>query len=421
MENELTLGALPEELLQEIFQHLTAVDIMTVRTLCKKCARIVSIQDQSFWKRSALLVWNKISQEINTKDHNNKTIGLNFELTYLPKSQGWNVCKRLLDSTPLIAGGLEPVRKYRFKGFSIFIKPQKFLFELERDDHVLVEDHYSKITGLYNHCGEIYTGSFTSSFRMEGIGTLHYLDNSVYTGEFLNNTRHGLGTYTFATGEEYTGEFSCNSMTGKGIRMFKDGSVYDGYWLDGVEHGSGLRIYTGVHTEIGQYEGEWRHGEKQGRGIMRFKNGNIYDGFWRENRMNGRGIMQYSNQSEYKQYKGHWKDNQRDGVGTMVWKDGSSSYEGEWSKSGRAKGTMIWWRGEAGASFNEDSWVVYRGEWRKEEMEGSGFGVDQRGNVFVGRWIKGKRREIGGIYLFKVYSGMNWFGSFFYVDILMGV
>lgn len=59
-----------------------------------------------------------------------------------------------------------------------------------------------------------YTGQYNGA--RNGYGIMHYVDSSVYTGEWKNNSRHGKGKYIYPDKNEYDGSWENNLPQGYG-------------------------------------------------------------------------------------------------------------------------------------------------------------------------------------------------------------
>ena len=52
--------------------------------------------------------------------------------------------------------------------------------------------------------------------RMHGKGTLVNPDGSIYTGEFVNDSKVGYGEFLYADGKKYVGKWNNNQFDGEG-------------------------------------------------------------------------------------------------------------------------------------------------------------------------------------------------------------
>lgn len=48
--------------------------------------------------------------------------------------------------------------------------------------------------------------------KKEGQGTMHYMDNSKYEGQWKTDAPHGKGTFVLPTGDVYTGSFKLGKV-----------------------------------------------------------------------------------------------------------------------------------------------------------------------------------------------------------------
>ncbi len=64
-------------------------------------------------------------------------------------------------------------------------------------------------------------------------------NGSVYVGKWKNKKMNGFGTLYFIDGSVYSGQFKNNKISGFGICNYKNGSVYKGFWKNGFWNGRG--------------------------------------------------------------------------------------------------------------------------------------------------------------------------------------
>ena len=248
---------------------------------------------------------------------------------------------------------------------------------------------------------EYSNGSYEGEMKdgePHGFGTYRWNDGDVYTGEYVNGTRHGKGKFVFASGNYYDGEWADGKYQGHGIYHWNDGDEFDGEWQNGQRHGKGKwtyadgRYYTGV-WENGEsisssaivypsdskaqggtvktkferfeydggdvYEGETVNGLRHGKGKYTWASGTVYEGDWVKGKRCGFGITKSYRRKRHDgtlfveySYEGEWKDSKKNGHG--VWKfsqeyaDGIikvyQSYDGEWvndKKHGHGKFSVL--------------------------------------------------------------------------------
>eukprot|EP00934_Nitzschia_sp_Nitz4_P004229 Nitzschia sp. Nitz4//scaffold90_size81538//3574//5103//NITZ4_005310-RA/size81538-processed-gene-0.30-mRNA-1//1//CDS//3329559984//4219//frame0 len=113
-------------------------------------------------------------------------------------------------------------------------------------------------TGIYRYKDgtRFFEGRYMDGQRLEG--TMHYGDNSVYTGQWLKGKRHGRGSYKFSDGSHYKGDFDHDRIDGVGQLVWPDGSTYVGEWSQGLRHGTGQDFASDGSL---RFEGKWEHGK----------------------------------------------------------------------------------------------------------------------------------------------------------------
>ena len=70
--------------------------------------------------------------------------------------------------------------------------------------------------------GEIENG------KPNGMGTLTYLNGTMYLGEYKDGREHGQGTVTWFNGDKYVGEWRNGKNHGKGTYTWHDGKIVIG-------------------------------------------------------------------------------------------------------------------------------------------------------------------------------------------------
>ena len=82
--------------------------------------------------------------------------------------------------------------------------------------------------------GSKYAGEFRN-LMPHGEGTMRYLNNNEYRGEFFNGDRSGYGRFFDRRDNSmYEGEFKHNQFNGEGKYMLADGSSFKGTFINGV-------------------------------------------------------------------------------------------------------------------------------------------------------------------------------------------
>ena len=87
-----------------------------------------------------------------------------------------------------------------------------------------------------------------------------------YIGEICQDREHGLGTMKWIDDTQYKGEFCDGVLHGFGLELYPSSNgSYKGQFARNFRHGLG--VFSSPHGE--QYSGEWVLGERQGYGIIR--------------------------------------------------------------------------------------------------------------------------------------------------------
>jgi len=147
--------------------------------------------------------------------------------------------------------------------------------------------------------------------KMQGQGTYHYSDGSVYTGQWLKGKRMGACTYTKKNGDKYEGNWLDNGAQGLGKMKYQDGSVYEGEWFANIQHGNGKML----EKDGNYYDGQWDKDKMTGAGIK--TNGrSTYTGKIIDGVPSGEGFMRNAKGDVY---MGTFIDAKADGIGRMDW------------------------------------------------------------------------------------------------------
>ena len=208
--------------------------------------------------------------------------------------------------------------------------------------------------------GSEYVGECNGDNRV-GRGTLTWVTEERYIGDWVNNVRQGQGQQTFIKDKKtgvYNGDFLNDTLYGKGTLKWSDGETYAGDWVKNRRHGFGIgrNLNYGANGK-GNYEGDWDK-DVPINGIINYLNGTKYIGETKGAYRHGVGkyVDQYGDT-----YIGQWKDNERNGQGTFTWADGDR-YVGEFLNGARhGQGTYFWAGGDR-----------FVGQWRNNEKYGQG-------------------------------------------------
>ena len=300
---------------------------------------------------------------------------------------------------------------------------------------------------------EYSNGSYEGEMKdgePHGFGTYRWNDGDVYTGEYVNGTRHGKGKFVFASGNYYDGEWADGKYQGHGIYHWNDGDEFDGEWKDGKRHGKGKwtyadgRYYTGVwengesissssivypstsnaktatktapkatttkgriQYEHSYYEGDLVDGIQHGKGVYVWDDGTRYVGDFFEGNITGHGVSYYTNGDEY---DGEWVKGKKCGHG--VYKSYGKNdikggtfvsyiYEGEWKdgkKHGRgvAKGYKVFsYFGHVYMSWSYDGeWVADNKHGNGAYWEWGGDAANESWRVYRGEWVDNVRQGL---------------------------
>lgn len=136
-----------------------------------------------------------------------------------------------------------------------------------------VNGHGSKVEAT----GERYEGEWKQGLR-HGIGTAHWPDGDLYTGQWMHDHPHGKGVYFKSNGERYEGDWEMGKRQGKGKAQWPDGSYYIGDFRNDRADGRGVFFDTGGV----RYEGEFKNGMAHGNGVLITPAGKRTVGNWKE-------------------------------------------------------------------------------------------------------------------------------------------
>ena len=83
-----------------------------------------------------------------------------------------------------------------------------------------------------------YYGSFTDGI-FNGLGTMLWIDGTLYEGEWKDGRRSGTGKYTWQSGKKYIGEWDQDLMSGKGELYHLNGWLeFSGEFKTAPGHGT---------------------------------------------------------------------------------------------------------------------------------------------------------------------------------------
>ena len=216
---------------------------------------------------------------------------------------------------------------------------------------------------------EVYIGEISSSKARSGYGLLLINSETVYEGQFSNNSIQGQGRL-YKPNFIYEGEFKNLSLTKGKIFNYQDNTIYEGIIVDLKPQGKGVMTFKGRW----EYKGNFKQGLKDGEGLMVWDNKDRYEGNFSRGKKNGYGVLQTTGGIEY---KGEWLMDKMHGKGKLVMK-GEYVYDGMFSHGYKqGNGRCEWENGK-----------VYEGFWMKDKYDGFGKEVSES-VVSEGIWRKG--------------------------------
>lgn len=190
--------------------------------------------------------------------------------------------------------------------------PSKLQFIYERQR--IIEETLDKLKPSYAK------GAFMPSQKTlageRGFKHMKYPDQSVYTGEWLENRRDGRGKLIHMNGDVYEGEWIADRKEGMGKQTWADGSQYIGGFKANQKDGLGEYNWA----DRSRYLGEWKNNQIHGQGRYVWMDGRMYVGEWAEGLMEGYGELLYK---DGKRYVGMWCKGKKHGDGFTLFKDGS--------------------------------------------------------------------------------------------------
>lgn len=199
---------------------------------------------------------------------------------------------------------------------------------------------------------EVKRDTCVSGECVNGIGTMHYANGTVYEGQWKDGKRQGKGKYTTKYGAVLEGYFDDDQIHGQ--CKVTGGNTFIGRWEKGVLiYGKGK-----YHYDDGSYEGEL----KEYGGVIL---------------PNGKGIYEYRN---FNKFEGYFINGKYDGKGRLILRD-KSYYDCTW-KDGMPHGYGVC---EILYSSQEFAKTKYIGQFVNGKLEGIGdhYCYDQFGNLVI--------------------------------------
>ena len=248
---------------------------------------------------------------------------------------------------------------------------------------------------------------------LSGNGTLIWLNELKYEGEFKADNRHGFGILQRKNELVYEGYWDNNNYDGFGKVYFPPDDVrkrlsFEGYFKDGVASGNGTVIWV----DGNKYEGEFKANIRHGFGIQNQTNGVFYEGYWINDTPSGVGKFKFPFADSQKRLSldGHFKDGVASGNGTLIWLDGQK-YEGEFKVDKRdgfgietfpgggiKKGYWVnnEFNGFGSLTFKEeDAKLSYEGGFKDDDFSGNGTLVYKNGETYLGEFKNGALNGFG--------------------------
>jgi len=269
-----------------------------------------------------------------------------------------------------------------------------------------------------------FTGKFTNG---KGEGTMNYKNGYRCTGSFNHGKRHGHSKCTFApdrkpesnsieienlhswlfdSGVDSSGEAANTRPTENSYRTTGSTSNSE----SSLSNASNSQSQDSRRTTELSYDGDFYDDKKQGYGKVEYTNNAEYEGNFDDNMKNGQGIFKFpDNDNINKKYDGNWKNDQMDGTGSLTYrttvtyddnnkvsaiksndKAGCKIYKGSFAKNSR-NGI-----GECLFTFSDDNdRKKYLGQFKNDEITGSGEMTYKSGNTYQGEFKNGLRHGQG--------------------------
>lgn len=187
----------------------------------------------------------------------------------------------------------------------------------------------------------------------------------------------GEGYFKLDTGFSYTGSFVDGNPgdNEQGVMIIPNVGTYTGYFLDGKRNGEGEFVWQDGAT----YTGKWKDDCMNGEGSLTLADGTVYKGLFTNNLMNDTAEITYSNDDKY---SGEVVNYKKAGNGTYTWADGAS-YTGGWNGDQMDKDGTYYY------STDHEKYYL-KGKFKDNYPDGTATYIDEYGNSFTTRWVKGK-------------------------------
>jgi len=180
----------------------------------------------------------------------------------------------------------------------------------------------------------------------------------LYTGPIAKSSGmpYGYGRLEYTEEDEiFEGEFSHGFWMGQGRCIYKKtGEDYSGFFLNTIRHGHGVTKYKDGRV----YDGTYSHGDIV-EGKMMYVDGASYLGQFSQGLRHGRGIYSTSNRDVDKVvFHGEFRNDQIHGSGVLTLPDGSR-FIGHW-KNGVREGF--------GQEVHPNGSIIRQGMWRNGDL-----------------------------------------------------
>ena len=244
------------------------------------------------------------------------------------------------------------------------------------------EEIYQKDNNTVIYCGEYKNDS------KEGYGIIQIYDNSdkvmIYDGEWKNNKKHGKGIIFCQNNNIkkiiFKGDFKNGKKEGKGLYIFENGEYYIGEWSNDMKEGKGKLFYK---NKTIKFEGEFEK-DKYKQGKLIYKDGEYYEGSFYDGLCSGKGKIYYPNGSL--KHDGNFADDDCEGEGTHIYECGDI-FIGVYEKGERKNGKV----------YSKDKKLIYNGSFLNEKYE-YGLLIGKNGESYFGHFKDNKKDGEGTEY-----------------------
>ena len=250
-------------------------------------------------------------------------------------------------------------------------------FIIEEKELLKYMDEYPFVTKFFSiryPSGEKYSGYYSPDWVKEVFGIQIDKNGSKYVGMFKNGMFEGRGRLILHKGDYYEGEFVQNKANGFGKYVNSKGEIYNGYWVDDKQEGEGELILKDGSI----YQGQFKNGKKNGKGRITWSDNSYYEGDFVNNYYEGYGV--YIMINKRKGYLGEWKEGKMHGYGVFFWADGRS-YKGYY-EADKKHGYGI---------YSGKNNLRYEGKFKKGKQYGMGRIINEKGEIQLGLYLKGKK------------------------------